>query len=235
MWQKSSGPTCATGCLGTEHLRLTRLLTLTRDRESERTKLTIPGGSPISTETSQAYATSIEFCRVFAENMDSMHLLSSLLTADLTKAEECFVSGLEDCVKGSYVFRDWARSWARRTIIRNAVRMLAPRANPSAGTAAPSDQVNCRFERTREADAAIASILGLEEFERFVFVLSVLERYSDQDCSVGLSPGLSDVREARIRALQHVAESDKMRTVAGFGAPTPLRSYHSETLVAYSS
>jgi len=29
----------------------------------------------------KAYATSAEFCRVFAENMDNMHLLSFLLTA----------------------------------------------------------------------------------------------------------------------------------------------------------
>jgi hypothetical protein len=73
----------------------------------------MPRRPPISTETSQAYATRIEFCRVFAENMDGMHLLSFLLTADQTKAEECFVSGLEDCVEGTYVFRDWGQSWAR--------------------------------------------------------------------------------------------------------------------------
>lgn len=189
----------------------------------------------ISTETSQAYTTSTEFCRVFAENMDSMHLLSFLLTADLTRAEECFVSGLEDCVKGSYVFRDWAQSWARRAIIRNAVRMLTPRANRSAAVPAPGDPVNCRFGRTQEADDAIASTLGLEEFERFVFVLSVLERYSDQDCSVLLGCSRQDVREARIRAPQHLAESNRMRAVTASGAPTPMQSYHSETLVAYSS
>jgi hypothetical protein len=78
-------------------------------------------------------------------------------------------------------------------------------------------------------------VLGLEEFERFVFVLSVLERYSDQDCSLLLGCSRQDVREARIGALQHVAELDRMRAVTGSGAPTPLRSYHSETLVAYSS
>ncbi len=173
-------------------------------------------------------ATSTEFSRVFQENMDSMHLLSFLLTADLTKAEECFVSGLEDCVKGSYVFRDWARSWARRTIIQNAVRMLAPRANHSTVTVTPRDPADCRFGRTQDADAAIASILALEEFERFVFVLSVLERYSDQDCFVLLGCSRQDVREARIRALQHVAESDRMHTVARSGAATLLRSYHSK-------
>ena len=162
---------------------------------------------PISTETSHLYTTSTEFCKVFRHDMDNMHLLSFLLTADLRKAEECFVSGMEDCVKGGYVFRGWARSWARRAIIQNAVRMLAPRANDSSVRAAPDEALTCRFGRTLEADGAIASILRLEDFERFVFVMSVLERYSDQDCSVLLGCSRQDVREARMRALQHVAES----------------------------
>jgi hypothetical protein len=51
--------------------------------------------SPIPTDLSRVYATSTEFCRAFIENMDSMPLLSFLLTADLVKAEECFVSGEE--------------------------------------------------------------------------------------------------------------------------------------------
>lgn len=167
----------------------------------------MPRRSQIFTETSQLYATSTDFFRVFKESMDNMHLLSFLLTADVTKAEECFVSGLEDCATGSYVFREWARSWARRTIIQNAVRMLAARANQSAGTVTPSETVSCRFGRTPEAAAAIASILELEDFERFVFVMSVLERYSDQDCSVLLECSRRDVREMRTRALQHVTEA----------------------------
>ena len=69
---------------------------------------------------------------MFAENMDRMHLLSSLLTADPTKAEECCVSGVEDRVEGSDVFRDWAQSWARRTIVQNAIRMFVQRENRSA-------------------------------------------------------------------------------------------------------
>jgi hypothetical protein len=177
--------------------------------KAERTKLTMSRRSRGSAETSLAYATTSEFCDVFTENMDSLHLFSFLLTADHTKAEECFVSGLEDCVKGSYVFRDWARSWARRTIIQNAVRMLAPHKNGSAGAAGPSDPVNCRPGGTREANAAIASILGLEDFERFVFVISVLERYSDQDCSILLGCSRQEIGETRMRALLRVAESHR--------------------------
>jgi hypothetical protein len=44
--------------------------------------------SPISTEKAPAYATSSDFCRVFADDLENMHLLSFLLTADHTKADE---------------------------------------------------------------------------------------------------------------------------------------------------
>ena len=183
----------------------------------------MPRRPPISTETSQAYATRIEFCRVFAENMDNLHLLSFLLTADLAKAEECFVSGLENCVEGTYVFRDWAQSWARRTIIQNAIRMLAPRKNHSNVADVPSDAVSCSFGRTQDTDYAIAGILRLEHFERFVFVMSVLERYSDQDCSVLLGCSRQDVGETRMRALLRLAEPDRLRAVApsGYGSSDP--------------
>src|ERR1039457_958610 len=149
--------------------------------------------------------------------MDSMHLLSFLLTADLTKAEECFVLGLEDCVEGTYVVRDWVQSWARRTIIQNAIRILAPRKNDSTVADAPSDAVSCSFGRTQDTDYAIARILRLEDFERFVFVMSVLERYSDQDCSVLLGCSRQDVVETRMRALLKLAEQDRLRTVAPSG------------------
>jgi len=170
-----------------------------------------------SSKKAPACATSADFCRVFAENVENMHLLSFLLTADETKAEESFVSSLEDCVQENHVFRDWARSWARRTIIQNAFRMVAPHPNHSTNTSVPSDPVYCRFARTSEANAAIAIILGLEDFERFVFVMSVLCSYSDQDCSVLLGCSRQDVREARIRALQHIADSDRTCNVAGPG------------------
>jgi DNA-directed RNA polymerase specialized sigma24 family protein len=146
-----------------------------------------------------------------------MHLLSFLLTADLAKAEECFVSGLEDCVEGTYVFRDWARSWARRTIIQNAIRMLAPCKDHSTVADVPSDAVSCSAGRKQDADYAIARILRLEHFERFVFVMSVLEKYSDRDCSVLLGCSRQDVGETRMRALLNLAEPDKLRTVAPAG------------------
>src|ERR1700686_4869497 len=73
------------------------------------------------------YASNGDFCRIFSEETDSLYRLSLLLTADPDKAQQCFVSGLEDSLRGSRVFKEWARSWARRAVIQNAVRVINPR------------------------------------------------------------------------------------------------------------
>jgi len=152
--------------------------------------------------------------------MGSLYLLSFLLTADHEKAEECFVSGLDDCVEGNNVFREWTRSWAHRAIIQNAIRVLAPRQEGPAGAPVPVDSVYYGFGQTPEANAAITSILKLQDFERFVFVLSVLERYSDQECSVLLGSSRQDVREAKTRGLQRLAESATPSITIGSPAAT---------------
>jgi hypothetical protein len=55
--------------------------------------------------------------------------------------------------------------------------------------------------------ANLACILGLDPFERFVYVMSVIQRYTDQHCSVllGCKPG--DVIVARTRALQQIGSA----------------------------
>ena len=56
------------------------------------------------------YATADDFRRIFDENMNSLYLLAFLLTADHGRAEQCFVSGLEDAVGSNRVFKEWAHS-----------------------------------------------------------------------------------------------------------------------------
>ena len=56
--------------------------------------------------------------------------LSFLLSGDRGEAAKCFVAGIEDCVvKENHVFREWARTWAKRVIVENAIRELKPRQN----------------------------------------------------------------------------------------------------------
>jgi hypothetical protein len=129
------------------------------------------------------YASRDDFRQVFDEDMNTLYLLSYLLTADREKAEQCFVSGLEDAVDGNPVFQEWARSWARRVIIVNAVRAINPRPmeeNSPSSSAALSGNVKTPAVKQVE----MAAVLALDPFERFVYVMTVLERYSDQDCSL---------------------------------------------------
>src|ERR1700726_1604107 len=85
----------------------------------------MPEAKPIARPA--PYASSADFQQIFDEDMSALYQLSFLLTADHEKAEQCFVSGLEDAIEGNPVFKEWARSWARRAIIQNAVRAINPR------------------------------------------------------------------------------------------------------------
>jgi hypothetical protein len=153
-----------------------------------------------------AYASSDDFRQVFDEDMNSLYLLSYLLTADHEKAEQCFVSGLEDAVEGNPVFKEWARSWARRVIIVNAVRAINPQPMEESDRSS-SATVSGNGKTPPVEQVEIAAVLALEPFERFVYLMTVLERYSDQDCSLLLGCARRDVVAARTRAFEQIASA----------------------------
>jgi hypothetical protein len=152
------------------------------------------------------YASTDDFRRVFDEDMNSLYLLSYLLTADREKAEQCFVSGLEDAVEGNPVFKEWARSWARRVIIVNAVRAINPLPIEENGRSS-SATVSSKGKTPPVEPVEIAALLALEPFERFVYVMTVLERYSNQDCSLVLGCARRDVVAARTRAFEQIGSA----------------------------
>jgi len=131
-----------------------------------------------------------------------LYLLSFLLTGEHSLAEKCFVRGLEDSRKGNPVFKEWARSWTRRTIIQSAIQIIRPRPTPNSRSSPTSDRV---ASHAVTQPAEISNIVGLPQFERFVFVMSVLERFSDQECSLLLDCTRGDVAAARTWALQQIA------------------------------
>jgi DNA-directed RNA polymerase specialized sigma24 family protein len=162
------------------------------------------GANKITDLQPTIYATHADFCRIFAEEMTPLYLLSFLLTGDHAQAEKCFVQGLDDSGKGNRVFKEWAESWARRTIIQNAIQMTQPRpgdgGNASEGGPAPEIE-----------PAELAAVATLPNFDRFVYVMSVLERYSNQECSLLLGCSRNEVIAARARALQQVGNSVQLR------------------------
>lgn len=156
----------------------------------------------------KAYANREDFRRVFVEHLDSFYQLCFLLTSDPEKAEQSLVAGFDDCLKSHHVFRWWAQPWAKRTLVQNAVRALHPcpdRAQPSRPANASSREAT-QGEKVAHFD--FAAVLSLQDFERFVFVLSVLDEYSDRDCAILLGCFAKDVRNARTRAVQQLATSN---------------------------
>jgi len=161
-------------------------------------------------EQANRYASREDFQTIFSEHLNELYQLSFLLTRDPAMAERCLVSGLEDCVTGNRAFREWARSWAKRTIVQNAIRELKPRPihsnSPLPETILPNIG---QLSSGPGGHFAMEAVLDLEDFERFVFVMSVLEHYSEHDCGLLLGCSVREVREARSRALKELMDSSQ--------------------------
>ena len=143
---------------------------------------------------------SADFCRIFEQDLDRLYLLSFLLTGEEDLARRCFVGGLEDSAKGPRVFKEWAHSWARRMVIQNAIQMIRPQAEEGRRPVRGADSGITALPE-------ISALVELPAFERFVFVMSVLERYSDQDCALLLDSTRGEVVAARLRAFQQIGNS----------------------------
>src|SRR5260370_14458479 len=75
-------------------------------------------------DTGTSYASVIE-------EMQSLYLLSFLLTADHDKAEQCLVSTIGAGPEGIGVFVDWTRLCARRAVIKHWIDLIGPLLDPA--------------------------------------------------------------------------------------------------------
>jgi hypothetical protein len=175
--------------------------------------------TPIFDERATTYATGTASWNILTGEMHSLYLLSFLLTADLDKAEQCFFSGMGECEEEIDVFMAWAQARARRTILKRAILMIMP---------APERADDLSFALLKRSAASGESklfdaILRLNAFERFVYVMSVLEKQSDDDCSTLLRCSRRDVIIARALALERLANiyntDDKPVEVVGAWLP----------------
>lgn len=166
-----------------------------------------------------------DFRRIFLEQLESIYQLSFLLTNDSDRAEQCLLNTLDECARSHHVFKEWALPWAKRTLVQNAIRALQPnivRAEPcSPSIAFAHDKLtSCGAE-----SFDIAAVLSLQAFERFVFVLSVLEGYSVRECVLLLGCLAEDVRKARIDAVEHLVAwslSEHTARIASAGTQSQL-------------
>jgi hypothetical protein len=155
-------------------------------------------------EKATRYPTATDFFSTFNEEMHSLYLLSFLLTADHDKAEQCLVSAMGECVEGIGIFMDWARPWTRGAVLRHAMQMIVPAPEHTDYVSL----INLRRSAMGAESNPFAAILLLDAFERFVFVMSVLEGQSDEECAILLRCSRRDVMMARVLALKRLANTD---------------------------
>jgi hypothetical protein len=160
-------------------------------------------------ERATPYLTVTDFFNIFNEEMHSLYLLAFLLTADHDKAEECLVSAMGECVDGVGVFTDWARSWTRGAVLKRAIEMVMPAPEHADSVSL----ISLERSDTPAENNPFAAILLLDAFERFVFVMSILEGQSDEECAVLLRCSRRDVTIAREQALKRQSSTDVLAEV----------------------
>ena len=168
-----------------------------------------------------AYATAADFRHIFTEDINSLYLVSLLLTGK-EKAEECFVTGIAESTEANYVFKEWARSWARRTIIQSAIRLIGPRERssntiPNIDVPRGMDKIPLVLHAEVRAILGLAPLSALFSSCRFSTLLG---------SRVFNSSGLPqrDIATARARAMQQLVTllglKHKSPTRAGWRTPS---------------
>ena len=143
------------------------------------------------------FAKHADFCDVFENDTQSLYLLAFLLTTNHKQSEQCFVSTVDEVFKEPVVFKEWVRSWVKRRLIENAIEIVSP---TSPRNRQKRDQWSS-WKREKERECEIDTVTKLAAFERFVFVMSILERYSNWECALLLECCINNVDQARMRAL----------------------------------
>ena len=142
-----------------------------------------------STPTDAAGATDI-----WLDEVTKLYLLSFLLTADKMMAEKCFSDAMDDYVASRGVtLTDWARGQGRTAVILHAIQTMRPTPKRvHSWSFVPGSR-----PLVAAAHQPFSAITALSVFERFVFVIAVLEGYSAEECAAFLECGLRDVTATR--------------------------------------
>jgi DNA-directed RNA polymerase specialized sigma24 family protein len=164
------------------------------------------GSTKVGRQQPSPYATTTDFCQIFETDMNRLYRLSFLLTGDEPTAEQCFLGGLQMAQEGNPIFKNWVEAWARRMIILDAIRVLHPQLTVDTSESFDRLAGDCATDRIE-----IAEIVKLPVFERFAFVMSVLERYSDHECSLHLGCTRAAIAAARVRALERIGRAAELR------------------------
>lgn len=163
------------------------------------------------------YARKEEFVSIFECERVALQRLALLLTANSEAAKRCLIRAFRECVASSSVSKEWVLSWTRRMVIRNAICLvMGPGGQSFISTSDEANNGLIAFspDDSLGAMATSESILDLPEFERFVFIICVLERYSIHDCALLLGKSPREVNEVRHRVGSQVGQIDELSDIS---------------------
>jgi hypothetical protein len=153
-------------------------------------------------------ATVWDKCDFLVSNMDQYYSLVLLLTASEEDAERCFTLGLDAWSKAcrdlAPMGQEIAHEYVKRALVDSALQICAP-----ALGWVPNDAGHDVWDEKELGNWSpwVAAITQLDPFDRFVFVLSVLEWYSDEECSDLLHCDPKEIAESRVQAASSVASA----------------------------
>jgi hypothetical protein len=165
--------------------------------------------APWSTkETKLEYATPDDVQKLFVAAMNDLFCLAFLLTAHVERAEDCLIRAIRECTRSTRILRENLLAWVRNSLIRSAIAIVTEFEGD-----APCDTGSNSIPLIPESSQVYAGstdcsagIFGLSSFDRLVYVLCIVEHYTSRHCALLLRRSCEEVREARTRALAHIAE-----------------------------
>lgn len=180
---------------------------------------------PTRLSSGNEYATMDDFRKLFASDMEDLFCLAFLLTADAEKAELCLLLTMQECTATGSVFKWWLPVWTANALMRNGIRIvtgspICPPRKISQNGAHSSTSRSKKRAMNRLDESAV--ILQLSDFDRLVYVISLVEHYPTRDCAALLGRPPQEVVDARNRAVDRVAAFKQQWRRASRQLPTDL-------------
>lgn len=152
-------------------------------------------------------ATTLDIQTYLATVMSDLFCLALLLNADADRAQDCVVRSIRECLENNDIAKQSLPVWVREVVVRNGIELVkevmstsVPRAARESGQLAV--QSSQPFIGTTDYSAGI---LELTDFDRLVYVICIVEHCTTDRCALLLGALPQEIRDARDRALVHIA------------------------------
>lgn len=165
--------------------------------------------------------TAADVAEAWLDEITDLYLLCFLLTSDKMLAEQCFSEAMDDYLRSpTAALGNWARGQGRASVIGRAVQLIRPLPKQVQswpflpGTTPLLSAVHQPF----------SAITSLGAFDRFVFVLSVIEGESDEACATMLECELAQIERSRDLANRLIAAVETNDGIPMLGDAMPVTS-----------